>query len=169
MLRQMALATGLVSAGLLWACGGSGTAAPPVPVSGSTKDMAALAGKWSGEYSSVESGRSGSIVFTLTAGTDNATGDVVMGPMTGGPPGGEQSAPQPGVTPTPPQAIPIRFVNIEGGRVRGRLEAYTEPTCKCQLTTVFDGRLNGSTLEGTYTTLLPDGQVQSGRWSVTRR
>jgi hypothetical protein len=169
MLRQVAIVTALGSAALLGACGGSSTAATPVPVSGSTKDMAALAGEWSGEYLSLESGRSGSIVFNLKAGTDSATGDVIMSAMTGGPRGGDQTSPQPDAAPTPPQVLAIRFVSIEGGRVQGKLDPYIEPTCKCQLTTVFDGRLYGKELSGTYTTMLPDGRVQSGRWSVTRQ
>ena len=50
----------------------------PVPVSGTTSDIEALVGQWSGEYRSVETGRSGSILFTLEAGTDTAHGDIVM-------------------------------------------------------------------------------------------
>ena len=140
MLRQAATVLAVAT----WACGGSPPM--PVPVSGEFTDMSALAGEWSGEYSSAETGRSGSILFRLTAGTDSATGDVVMHAMTGGPRGNDPS--QPGAAPTPPQVLSIRFVHIQGGRVSGKLDPYIEPTCNCQLVTVFEGRLNGTKLEG---------------------
>ena len=154
----MALAAGLT------ACAGPGT---PVPMTGAPSEIATLAGEWSGQYSSEETGRSGSIVFRLTAGTDSATGDVMMSAMTGGPRSGDPMTSPSAVT--PPLVIAIRFVSIEGGRVSGRLAPYTEPTCNCQLLTVFEGRLNGSKLEGTYTSRTPDGRIQNGRWEVTRR
>ena len=160
MSRYVAMALAVVVLG----CGAPGT---PVPISGSSTDLAALAGEWSGQYSSLETGRSGSIVFRLTAGTDSATGDVMMSAMTsGGPRGGDPGVPS---LTTPPLVISIRFVRIEGGRVSGRLDPYVEPTCNCQLITVFEGRLSGSKLEGTYTTRSPVGQEQRGRWEVTRR
>jgi hypothetical protein len=152
------LTTVLLAAGLVWSCGGGGAPATPVPVSGARPDLNALEGEWSGDYSSEESGRSGTIVFKLKGGTTSATGDVTMNAKTAQPDSASTAQP-----------IAIRFVSIEGGRVQGKLDPYIEPTCKCQLTTVFDGRLDGSTLAGTYVTVLPNGQVQSGRWSVTRR
>lgn len=166
MYRQVAMAMactfGAVAAA---ACTGPGT---PVPVAGSATDLASLAGEWSGQYSSEESGRSGSIVFRLTAGTDSATGDVMMSPMTGGP-RSDPSSPSQQPALAAPQVLTIRFVRIEGGRVSGRLAPYREPTCDCELVTVFEGRLNGAKLEGTYTSRRPDGQTQQGRWEVTRR
>ena len=152
----------------LGACGGS-TPGTPVPVSGSPRDLAALEGQWSGEYLSLESGRGGTIVFNLKGGTDSATGEVVMSALTGGPSSPDQPAPQANAASAPPLTSAIRLVSIEDGRVRGKLEPYMEPTCQCRLTTVFDGKLYGTTLGVTYTTILPSGQVQSGRWEVTRR
>lgn len=155
----------IAAAAVVWACGGSST---PVPVAGTATDLAALAGEWSGEYSSVESGRSGSIVFRLVAGTDSATGDVVMIPSWSG----RGGAPDPaaGRPPAPaPQAIAIRFVRVEGGRVSGRLAPYADPDCGCTLLTVFEGQLKGDTLEGTYTSHhSAENKVQSGRWQVKR-
>ena len=52
----------------------------PVTVAGSPSDRATLAGKWSGEYQSPSTGRSGSIVFNLAATGESANGDVVMIP-----------------------------------------------------------------------------------------
>ena len=167
-------AVAVTAAGIVSACGAPAT---PVPVGGTTADLSSLAGEWSGEYSSIESGRSGSIVFRLKAGTDSATGDVMMSALTGGPRGADPAPPN--VAPTnadpthqataPAQVIAIRFVRVEGGRVSGRLASYVDPTCNCRLSTVFEGRLSGDKLEGTYTTMLPDGQLQRGRWEVMRK
>ena len=44
---------------------------PPVPVVGAPSDVAQLAGEWEGQYSSVETGRRGSIFFHIAAGTDS--------------------------------------------------------------------------------------------------
>ena len=52
----------------------------PVPLIASSPDVSALIGEWVGDYSSGESGRSGSITFTLRALGDTAFGDVVMVP-----------------------------------------------------------------------------------------
>src|SRR5207244_2168330 len=52
----------------------------PVTISGDPSDRASLAGKWSGEYQSPSTGRTGSIVFNLSATGDAANGDVVMVP-----------------------------------------------------------------------------------------
>jgi hypothetical protein len=65
----------------LAACGVSHT---PVPMVGAATDVSALIGQWSGDYSSAESGRSGSISFTLRAAGDSAFGDVVMVPSASG-------------------------------------------------------------------------------------
>ena len=75
MFRSPALATLLMLA--LTACG---AARAPVPLVGASADVGALTGEWAGEYSSAESGRSGSISFTLRAAGDSAFGDVVMIP-----------------------------------------------------------------------------------------
>lgn len=150
---------------LALACGRPQT---PVPVVGVVADVSQLAGDWTGEYSSVASGRRGSIVFHLSAGVDTARGDVLMAPMwTGRPPAGEVSPGMP-VTPTT-QMLRIEFVRIAGGEVSGLLAPYTDPTCGCTLRTTFIGRLRADTLEGTYASLhRQTGERQSGRWRVVR-
>src|SRR5437762_7670125 len=67
----------------LTACGASRS---PVPLVGASTDINALTGAWAGDYSSAESGRSGSITFTLRAAGDSAFGDVVMIPSAWGRP-----------------------------------------------------------------------------------
>ena len=150
------------------ALGACSTRQTPVPMSGSAADLAQLAGEWSGEYSSTETGRSGSIVFKLNAGTDSAYGDVVMSPA------GmrvQTQSPDPGPPPqASAQAIAISFARIAGGRVSGRLAPYTDPDCQCPVMTVFEGRLNGDVLAGTYTSRRQGATTeQRGEWRVTRR
>jgi hypothetical protein len=140
----------------------------PVPVIGVERDVSELAGDWTGEYSSVESGRRGSIVFHLSAGADTARGDVLMAPMWPAQP--PVAMAPPGQPPMPTtQTLRIEFVRVAGGEVNGLLAPYTDPTCGCTLRTTFVGRLRADTLEGTYTSLHKQtGERQSGRWRVVR-
>lgn len=154
---------------VLAACGASRS---PVPVVGASSDLSALAGDWAGDYSSAESGRSGSISFTLRSATDSAFGDVVMIPAGLGRPlqpwrGGDNVTGVGQVAPT--TTLTIRFVRVEAGRVSGTLDPYADPQNGQRLITTFSGQLKGNTIDGTYTTRLPSGDMQSGRWTVQRR
>lgn len=153
----------------LAACGASRS---PVPVVGASTDLSALAGDWAGDYSSAESGRSGSISFTLRAATDSAFGDVTMIPAGLGRPlqpwrGGENVTGTGQVAPS--TTLTIRFVRVEAGRVSGTLDPYADPQNGQRLLTTFSGQMKGNTIDGTYTTRLPSGDTQSGRWTVQRR
>ena len=150
------------------ACGASRT---PVPLVGSSSDVSALAGEWAGDYSSAESGRSGSISFTLRAATDSAFGDVVMIPVGLGRPlqpwRGDNMT---GSTQAPMSTVlSIRFVRVQQGHVSGTLDPYADPQTGARLLTTFSGELKGNTIAGTYTTRLVSGETQTGRWSVQRR
>jgi hypothetical protein len=50
------------------------------------------------------------------------------------------------------------------------MDPYTDPACDCQVDTTFVGRIQGDTIEGTFTTA-PSGQgaPTAGRWKVTRQ
>ena len=152
----------------LAACAGPST---PVPVVGAPTDVAQLGGEWEGEYSSVETGRSGSIFFHIVPGTDSSHGDVLMDPAVLGMrrPTGDPAAPgQPNIRPG--QAIGITFVRVAGGRVSGRLDPYTDPDCNCPLYTTFEGAVTGDTLQGTYASRHQTGDpLQHGRWRVVRK
>ncbi len=151
----------------LSACGASRT---PVSLIGTSADVSALTGEWAGDYSSAESGRSGSISFTLRAAGDSAFGDVVMIPVASGRPLMPWQEPNPSVTQMPKTTVlTIRFVRVERGHVSGTLDAYADPRTGERLLTTFSGELNGDTIAGTYTTRLPSGDTQTGRWSVQRR
>ena len=152
---------------LLAACASS---PQPVPLVGTAGDVHALAGEWVGDYSSAASGRSGSITFTLRAAGDSAFGDVVMVPAGLGrslapwreETVGAQQRPQ-------PEVLTINFVRVEGGHVNGTLAPYADPASGARLITTFTGELTGNTITGTYTTRLPSGETQTGRWTVQRR
>ncbi len=166
MIRSPTLPTLLVLA--LTACGASRA---PVPLVGASADVGALTGEWAGDYSSAESGRSGSISFTLRAAGDSAFGDVVMIPSAWGrrlvPWRGENAT---GANQQPASTVlTIRFVRVEHGHVSGTLDPYADPQTGARLLTTFSGELNGTTITGTYTTRLPSGDTQTGRWTVQRR
>ena len=155
-------------AGLVAAC--SPAPQTPVPLAGTMGDLAALTGHWEGAYSSVATGRSGSISFTLSAGHDSAFGDVVMIPSGFGRP--LQPWNQPATTATPAHAttLTINFVRVAKERVTGTLAPYADPETGAQLFTRFEGRLRGDTIDGTYTTRAGGASgTQTGKWSVTRR
>ena len=149
--------------------------APPqatVPLVGPTRDVAALAGHWDGAYSSAQTGRSGSISFTLVSEPDSALGDVVMIPRGFGRPlqawtGATPTAP--GVVPARATVLTISFVRVTEGRVSGTLKPYADPETGVQLFTTFDGRLDGDVIAGTFTTRSA-GAADSitGEWKVTR-
>ena len=156
----------------LSACGASRS---PVPLVGASSDVSALTGEWAGDYSSAESGRSGSISFTLRAAGDSAFGDVVMIPSALGRPlmpYRENAAGAPGAAGNQQGAstvLTIRFVRVEHGHVSGTLDPYADPQTGARLLTTFTGELSGTTITGTYTTRLASGDTQTGRWTVQRR
>ena len=156
---RLVIATALLGASCTW----QGT---PVPVMGET---ASLEGEWEGTYSSQQTGRTGSILFRLKAGTDSAYGDVVMIPAQVE----EVRAPNLSQMPAPrgkqPRLLRISFVRCEVGKVAGRLDAYEDPDTGERLLTAFEGRLRGNEFRGTFTTLYQEsGRLLAGEWSVKR-
>lgn len=145
---------------VLAACSTSAKVASPspsVPVGGAASDLAALNGRWEGEYSSPDTGRTGSIVFEFKGGT--GAGDVLMMP--------KKSADAAG---SMPQVLTIRFVSAEGGELSGQLAPYVDPDCACEVTTAFKGRRDKDVVRGTFTTARtadPDKKA-NGTWSVQR-
>lgn len=127
-----------------------------------------------GEYGSRESGRTGSILFTLEAGSDTARGDVLMVPreweLPPQPRPGDPEA-MSGRYDRPAQSLPIAFVHAMDGTVEGRLAPYRDPDCGCMLTTVFTGRLvDPNTFEGRFVSIHREtGHEARGWWRVRRR
>jgi hypothetical protein len=145
----------------------------PVTISGDPSDRASLAGKWSGEYQSPTTGRTGSIVFNLSASGDAANGDVVMIPRGYGKalvPFNQGTAAGVVMQNTDnSQVLTIKLVRVSGDTVSGVLDAYRDPQCDCPVETTFTGRLSGDTIEGTFTTRGTQANApQTGTWRVKR-
>jgi hypothetical protein len=158
----------LVVAGALLACASKPT---PVTVAGDAGDLASLEGKWTGEYNSPVTGRSGSIVFNLSSSGTAAPGDVVMVPKGYGK---ALLRYNPGTT-TPiqsadnSQVLTIKLVRVSGDTVSGVLDAYRDPQCDCPVETTFVGRLHDNTIDGTFTTRGSQSVApQTGTWRVKR-
>jgi hypothetical protein len=144
--------------------------ATPVSLVGSPSDIAALAGEWIGEYSSLDSRRSGSITLTVVAGSDSAHGDVVM--FSSGAAAvvaaDVESRIHAGHS-MAPDILRISFVRVFGGMVAGELEPYVAPDCRCVVRTVFQGTVKRNTIDGEYYTRSDGGLRQQGRWSAWRK
>jgi hypothetical protein len=147
--------------------------APKTEVTADDFDLAPLVGKWAGEYSSRETGRTGDISFVLRAGEVAAFGRIEMVARE------SENATIPAYRPMvngrlaipARQLLTIHFVRKEGNGVIGLLDSYTDPDCACRVTTSFQGVFTDSrTIEGTYNTIgadlahIPTG----GHWKVTR-
>ena len=141
----------------------------PIPVQGDRAEIARMAGTWVGEFSGTTSGRSGSITFTLKAGTDSAFGDVLMVPAGGMNPIMPADNPaEHRLHASSPQVLRVSFVTITDGRVFGTLEPYIAPDCQCTVRTTFTGTIGTDAVDGTFVTRAPGGVEQTGRWRVVR-
>jgi hypothetical protein len=152
-------------------CSSSKSPAPEVPVQVSPNS--ALVGKWAGDYSSPDTGRTGTIVFELAAGSSDAHGDVIMWPK------GSQKPLTPSKSGnlteeqlrTMPQVLRINFVRATAGQISGTMDPYTDPDCQCDVLTTFAGALQGDVISGTFSSERTDhpGKSVSGVWKVTRQ
>jgi hypothetical protein len=160
------LALALFSAG----CGWRRT---PVQVFSDTGSTGLLVGRWSGEYNSRETGRSGSISFELASEKDTAYCDVVMIPAVQNLKIAVESSNQAPVVRQPVTAEPlkVKFVRLGEGRITGTLEPYADPDCACTVSTTFTGRFTGANrIEGTYVTSgRASGKSTTGQWKVARQ
>lgn len=165
----------LVAAGLPIALGIAACAGnpPPVPVFASRADWEILSGHWSGSYTMSPSGRHGVIDFTLSAGDEQASGDVLMVadgthvPYRPYPP----NDPRQGPTNAPyTQLLTIRFVRADRGKISGTIASYWDPDRNCQASATFLGEAQNRVIEGTFTSTCEDGVRQlRGTWRVTRQ
>ena len=159
---------GLVVVAQLTACA---TTPSRLPVLGPESGIARLVGSWEGEYSSEQTGRSGTIAFTLRAGTDTAVGEVLM-KETSREPVRTDDGIRSGIPATAHAVLPltIRFVQIDSGQVIGELDPYADPRCGCQLRTRFAGVLTRDAIDGSFRS---EGneffhQPTTGSWRVHR-
>ncbi|MDQ3950287.1 MAG: hypothetical protein M3282_08060 [Gemmatimonadota bacterium] len=141
----------------------------PVLLQGTRPEIAGLAGDWSGEYSGMQSGRTGSISLRVIAGRDTAFGDVVMVGNTGQRLVAADDAREHLAHARSADVLRMTFVRVAEGRVSGALEPYTAPDCQCVVSTTFSGAVQGDVIEGTFVTRAAGGLEQTGRWRVTRQ
>ena len=163
-MRSIAMILLLSSLGM-----GCGSTAARVPISGSASDVSQLAGEWNGEYHADTGGRSGVVTFQLAAGRDTASGDVIMFAKQDRPgmSGNETRNTGPNVV---PQGLSIRFVRTREGMVSGALDPYRDPECDCMVSTTFEGRLSGDTIEGRYISARSgEASPVRGTWKVKRK
>jgi hypothetical protein len=140
---------------------------PPVSVSASNAEAQQLAGRWSGSYVGISTGRHGSIVFALQASNGSARGDVVMIADDRSKPTGTDERAR--VAMPIVQPLKIQFVVISGRQVTGMLEPYEDPACHCLLSTTFVGQLDGDLIKGDFVTWGGSNAApQRGTWSVRR-
>jgi hypothetical protein len=146
--------------------------APAIEVMSGDFDLNPLVGEWRGTYSSAETARSGTIAFTLRAGETAAFGRVIMMPHSADSLAMARAAAIAGNTSTADrQALTIKFVRKEGGKLLGTLDAYTDPDCRCTVNTSFQGAFtDAKTIEGTFTTVgvVPGRAPTGGSWKVER-
>ena len=162
--------TRLIAIGIAVAVTACAPVLSAVRMRGTSSDLAALTGKWNGEYRSPDLGRSGSIVFRFADPEDVAYGDVAMVVPT------NQTVTlagdQPSVRPRfQSEILKIKFVNVVNGEIFGVLEPYTDPTCECTVRTTFTGHFDGSsTIRGTFATTSPlSSSAKTGSWKVVKQ
>lgn len=145
---------------------------PTIKLSADDSDLRPLVGKWTGGYSSSETGRSGDISFTLKDEHSEASGGIVMtvrAPVTNIVPPAQQMV-QGVIEGADRQLLTIHFARKEGNAVLGLLDPYVDPACQCRVTTTFQGVfVDWRTIEGTYRTQSADlvYTPTRGIWKVT--
>jgi hypothetical protein len=140
--------------------------APAIPTSGDKASFKALAGRWEGTYTNPANRRSGTIVLEFYSDKETH-GDILMIP-----PGSAQPKPsQEEILRTMPRVLEINFLESAApGELSGTVGPYEDPDSHCQSRSVFQGKVKGETIEGTFRTECADGRspATSGVWSVTR-
>jgi hypothetical protein len=157
-------------AGAALAIAGCASRQPDIELTSSDFDLNPLVGEWRGDYSSTETGRNGTIAFTLRAAESAASGNVVMLPRADSSFAANHAPVDPSI-PNVREVLTIHFVRKEGSNVVGTLDPYLDPQCACRVTTTFQGAFrNRSTIEGTYSTVpVTSGpKATGGRWKVSR-
>jgi hypothetical protein len=149
----------------------------PVPVEGSQEEISAIAGEWSGEYRSKDAGRHGVIRFVMPERADTGFGEVeiTFSPALAAAAAAPDADPKAHtgedlLDPDPCPFLSIKVVRIEKDAVRGTLVPYWDPDCECRTQTVFEGKVSGNRIEGTFSSRRQSAErpVFSGQWRVER-
>jgi len=125
-----------------------------ITVVGEKKEIGELAGLWQGTYDSDDGARTGTIELRFEGDTKTASGNVVMSASD---------------NPDAALHLRIRFVQIAEGWISGRLDPYQDPECDCMVESLFQGRLAGDSMVGTYSTRgVAEEFLRTGSWVMTR-
>jgi hypothetical protein len=148
----------------------------PVAVEGTAEELEMLTGEWSGSYESRATGRTGSIVFHLTADPSGAHGDVLMRWNDDSADGvssqfahidREQGTHLSAVPAS--QILAIQFVRVDQERISGVIEPYRDPESDTMLETHFSGSVSGNSISGSFITYSDRGTpAASGTWKAAR-
>jgi hypothetical protein len=121
---------------------------------GEKGEISDLTGMWRGTYDSDDGTRTGTIELNIAKDAKTATGSVIM---------------RMSDNPDMPLRLAIRFVQIAEGWVSGRLDPYEDPDCNCLVESLFQGRLSGDSMVGTYSTRgVAEEFLRTGSWLMTR-
>jgi len=135
----------------------------PISMMGSPEDIEQMVGSWIGTYESESGDRSGTIQFELAKDADTASGSVVMylGKIDPAHPAESRRVRS--------LRLAISFIQLGHGYVSGRLAPYFDPSCECMMETLFQGRLEGDTIGGTFSSHgVSEDLYREGTWSVNR-
>ena len=157
-MKRMTLSA-LIAAALL-ACSSN---PKPISMMGAPEDLTLMVGSWIGTYDADDGTRSGTIQFELDRDADTASGRVVMyfGVVDPASPPEQQGIQS--------LRLAISFIQLGGGFVSGRLTPYQDPSCQCLIETLFQGKLEGDVIEGTFSSHgVSEHLLRSGKWMVHR-
>jgi len=135
----------------------------PISMMGSPEDISLMVGSWIGTYEAEDGNRSGTIQFELDRDEDTASGRVEMyfGVFDPASPIEQQDVVS--------IRLAISFIQLGSGFVSGRLSPYLDPTCECMIETLFQGKLLGDVIEGTFSSHGTNQRLlRSGSWKVIR-
>ena len=167
----MLRASSIIVAGLAASAIACASHPPSTEVTASDFDLNPLVGEWRGDYSSAQTGRQGTVAFTLGAGESSASGNIVMIPRADSLLSPAERELVTNVSAPGRSVLTIHFVRKEGGNLSGTLEPYRDPDCDCPVTTTFQGSFRDArTIEGTFSTVPsePGRSVTGGTWKVSR-
>jgi hypothetical protein len=161
----------LINAGLATLVISCARKPPGIELTSSDFDLQPLVGVWRGDYSNPQTGRRGTVAFSLRAGESFASGNVVMIPKPDSLLTPEERELVSDVPSTGRSVLSIHFLRKEGGSLNGTLDPYRAPDCDCIVTTTFQGSFTDErTIQGTFTTVPSKAgtTITSGTWRVTR-
>ena len=151
--------------------------ASPVPVEGSQDQLSAVSGDWAGRYWSKATGRHGIIKFRLPEHAVTGFGEVeitfspsIRLARDASAADGLKRHPTDDLEPSPCTVIALELVRVEQNQVRGTMAPYWDPDCDCRAQTVFEGKISGDEITGTFSSRREssDRRVLTGHWRVER-